>query len=75
MKTADQVFAPGKVDPGLATHGAVHHAQKRCGDHQKRQSPKVGRGDKPGQVARDASPQSNQQGFSIGLQIQQFFVK
>ena len=31
MKGADQVFAAGMVDPGLATDGRIHHGQKGCG--------------------------------------------
>ena len=75
MKRADQVLCIGVIDAYFAANRAVHHGEKRGGNHQQRQSARVCRGHKSGLVADHTAADGNDQRFSIGLKVGEMVVQ
>ncbi len=66
MDAAEEIFAFGKIDAGLATDGCVDLREKRGGERDVVNAALIDGGEKSGEVGDDASAEWDQHGIAMG---------
>ena len=69
IKGADQILALRDIDPGLATHRAVHLGQKGGGNLDKRDAPHVDGGQKTGDISGHPASQGDERVLTVQTEL------